>query len=236
MRLDARRRAAFLATRMGAATRTARLAAGLRQADVAERAGIAQSFVSRIERGAGQAASVETWSAVAAAVGTRLAAFLEHAPGASLPRDYEHLKRQRLVVETAANGGWTATVERAIDPTWDHPRSVDIFLERGSGELAVVEVWDLVDDVGAAFRGLDAKVGRIARDRPQANVAGLIVVRGTATNRRLVREFGAVFRAHFPASSAAWLAALTGVSRRMPADAGFIWTDVGGTRLMAARL
>ena len=219
---------------MGVAARTARLGAGLRQADVADRAGLTQSFLSRIERGHGTAASLETWAAVAAALGTQLAAFLERAPGTTLPRDYEHLKRQQLVISVASLGAWAATVEHAIDLTWERPRSIDVLLTRAN-EIAVVEVWDLLDDVGRAFRGLDAKVARVGREHAAERVSGLMLVRRTTTNRRLVREFAALFRSHLPASSARWLSALS-TDTPMPDEPGLAWTDVLGARLVVARL
>jgi transcriptional regulator with XRE-family HTH domain len=235
-RIEARRRAAFLAGRLGIGAKGARLSAALRQTDVSRQAGISQSFLSRIERGHGQQASLETWASVAAATGHQLAAFIERVPGTTLPRDYEHLKRQQLVITTARSGGWTATVEQAIDADWERPRSIDVVLTRGSrGEVAVVEIWNLVDDVGAAFRGLDAKVARIRRERG-ATTSALMVIRGTRRNRTLVREFRSLFRAQFPASSASWLAALIAPDKPMPVTLGLVWTDVAGTRMLVARL
>jgi hypothetical protein len=198
-----------------------------------------------MERGTGQSASIETWAAVAAASGARLVCFLEELPGATRPRDYEHLKRQQLIAGIAATGGWRATAEQPVDPSWRRSRSVDVLLERPARhEIAVIEVVDWFDDVGAAWRGLDAKVATVGRDRasielaggPPTKVAGLLVIRGTRRNRLLVREFSMLFRTHFPARSRAWLAALQDPGRPMPAQPGFLWTDVHGSRLIAARL
>jgi hypothetical protein len=189
-----------------------------------------------MERGLGQQASVETWASIAAATGHQLAAFIERVPGTTLPRDYEHLKRQQLVIATARHGGWTAAVEQAIDPDWERPRSIDVVLTRAArGEIAVVEVWNLVDDVGAAFRGLDGKVARMTRQHGPAT-GGLMVIRATRRNRALVHDFRALFRAQFPASSAAWLAALMARDKPMPATHGLLWTDVAGSRLLVPRL
>lgn len=141
--------------------------------DVADGAGVSQAWLSRMERGLGQAASLETWASVAAAVSQQLVAFLEDAPGADRPRDYEHLKRQQLVIETATQGGWRAIPELAIDPAWTHSRSVDVLLERPSSrESIVVEAWDFFDDVGAAVRGLDGKIATLVRMHQQREAAG----------------------------------------------------------------
>lgn len=245
VRIEGRRRATDLASRLGVGLREARRGAALRQADVSSAAGVSQSWVSRMERGAGHTASIETWAAVAAASGAQLVCFLEEQPGATRPHDYQHLRRQQLIASVAARGGWRATAERAVDPSWRRSRSIDVLLERKSRhEIAVVEVVDWFDDVGAAWRGLDAKVATVARDRasvelaggPRTRVAGLLLIRGTRRNRLLVREFSVLFRTHFPARSRAWLEALQEPNRPMPAQTGFLWTDVGGSRLIAARL
>ena len=134
------------------------------QRDVAHRAGISQPRLSEIERGRGATASVETWACLAAAVGEQFVAFLERAPGADLPRDIEHLRRQSALIELAGRGGWAALPELAIDDGAVRSRSIDVALVRpASGEAVAVEVWDWFDDVGASLRGLDAKVAALER-------------------------------------------------------------------------
>jgi hypothetical protein len=104
-------------------------------------------------------------------------------------------------------------------------------------EVAIVEIWDLILDGGAAMRGLEAKVHAMrARLGGDWHVQGLLVVRGTKRNRALVRELAPLFAARYPASSTAWLAALEDPARPMPGAAGFAWTSVSGDRLVAARL
>jgi hypothetical protein len=138
-----------------------------------------------------------------------------------------------------------ATVEHGLDPARERPRSIDVRLDRDrTSETAVVEIWDWFDDVGAAWRGLDAKVEAVRRDHAAGElmgsnrwrVSGLIVVRATRRNRALVREFAPLFRARFPASGRQWLGAVRSQSVTMPGAAGFVWTDVRGTRLYEARL
>jgi transcriptional regulator with XRE-family HTH domain len=160
-RLRARRRTAEIAHRLGTMLREARRSMGLRQVDVAERAGVTQSWVSRMERGHGWTASLETWAAVAEAASVRLVTFLEAIPGADRPRDYEHLKRQQLIIDLARRGGWTAIPEATLERDRGRlfPRSVDVRLRRtATGERAVVEIWDLFDDVGAAIRSFEGKL------------------------------------------------------------------------------
>ncbi len=186
-----------------------------------------------------------TWAAAAEAVGEQLVAFLEHIPGASLPRDYEHLKRQQLVVSAAMKGGWEPMPESPIDPNVIRSRSIDVFLtRRHRREAAAVEIWDWFNDVGAAMRGLNDKVAAVRRslgpegdDRDALwSISGLWVVRGTQRNRQLVRELGNLFAAKFSGSARAWLGALGDSAAAMPTGSGFLWTDVAGTRLMEVRL
>jgi transcriptional regulator with XRE-family HTH domain len=236
-------RARSLASRLGTGLREMRLRAGLRQADVAERARLSQSLVSRLERGRGADTSIETWAIVAAAIGEQLAAFLERIPGADPPRDLEHLRRQRLVIEVSSPGGWIARPERSIDEAAVRSRAIDVVLLRPEHREAVaVEVWDLVTDAGSAMRslgdkihGLDRQLAREYGPDPRWSVRGLWVVRGTNRNRRLVAEFRSVFAARFPASSAEWLRALGDPTTPMPGQDGLCWTDVSGTRLLAWR-
>ena len=237
--LQARLRAKSMAQRLGVGLRDARLRAGRLQREVSAIAGVSQSWVSRMERGQGQGAALETWAAVTAAVDEQLVAYLERAPGATLPRDHTHLKGQELVVRTAKSGGWRPMPEAALDPTAYRSRSVDVLLARRERrEIAVVEIWDWFDDVGAALRSLDGKVAaasRVEREGVHAG-AGLWVVRATRRNRDLVADLHAMFAAKFPGTAAAWLRALGDPSRPMPAENGLVWTDNRATRLFASRL
>ena len=230
-------RADAIARRVGIGLKEARLAQRLRQADVALEAGITQPYYSRIERGLEAGATLETLSACASAMNVQLAAFVEAMPGASLPKDIEHLRRQNLVVAMAKAGGWTAIPEAALDEgRWS--RSIDVLLSRAARrEAAVVEIWDLLLDGGEAMRGLTAKVQALRERLGDAwRVQGLLVVRGTHRNRALVRELRPLFAARYPASSAEWLKAVGDQATAMPAAAGFAWTSVDGSRLLAARL
>ena len=191
-----------------------------------------------MERGHGGGASIETWATVAAAVGDQLVGYLERAPGANLPRDHAHLRGQELVIRAAHSGGWRTMPEAPIDPMSQRSRSVDVLLARdGRGECVVVEVWDWIDDVGAAMRSFDRKIATAAQSPAMpGRVNGLWVVRGTRRNRALVTELHSLFAAKFPSSSSAWLRALSDPEGPMPREVGFVWADVRATRLIRARL
>jgi transcriptional regulator with XRE-family HTH domain len=236
-RITGRRRSGYLAHRLGTGLRESRIALRLTQAEASERAGVSQPFWSRLERGGAGTASLETLAACAAAVDTQLAAFVEGIPGADLPRDMEHLRRQQLVIAVARGGGWIAQPERPIDPGARRSRSIDVELERTSRrEIAVVEIVDLLADGGETMRGLADKVAAIRRQvGPGWNVSGMLVLRSTSRNRGLVQEFADLFAARFPASSAAWLASLRDPARPMPGSDGMAWTSVKGDRLFPSR-
>jgi transcriptional regulator with XRE-family HTH domain len=223
---------------VGIGLRESRLSSRLSQAETAARAGVSQPFWSRLERGGAGHATLETLATCAAAVGAQLAAFLEAAPGADLPRDIEHLRRQQLVVSIARQGGWLARPERPIDPASRRSRSIDVELQRSvHREIAVVEIVDLLSDGGDAMRGLADKVAAVRRAVGlDWTVSGLLVLRATSRNRGLVRELADLFAARFPSSSWAWINALHNENARMPASDGFAWSSVAGDRLIAARL
>ncbi|MHB8892993.1 MAG: helix-turn-helix domain-containing protein [Candidatus Limnocylindrales bacterium] len=237
-RRRARSRAEYVARRIGTGFRDARLAQGLRQVDVALAAAISQPFYSRIERGLELGVSLLTLMACASALKVQLAAFVEALPGASLPRDIEHLRRQSLLVAIASRGGWLAAPEALLTNDGPRPRSIDVLLTRAERrEAAVVEIWDLLLDGGDAMRVLDAKVlATQARLGPEWRVGGLLLLRRTSRNRTLVRGLAPLIVARFPASSGVWLRALATPGVPMPEGAGFAWTNVRGDRLVALRL
>lgn len=236
-RMRGRERSAYLSRRIGVAIRDARRRAGLAQWQVGAMAGISQSFVSRIERGHGSTASLETLAACAAAVGLQLAAFVELAPGVDPPRDVEHVRRQDLLIRLASEGGWSARPEHPIDPEAARSRSVDVLLQRREArEAAVVEIVDLLTDVGAEMRELADKVAAIRRGLGDSwTVRGLLLLRATRGNRRVVREASALFAARFGATGGAWMTALRS-GARLPGADGLLWTSVRGDRIFPARL
>lgn len=233
-----RARAAYVTKRLGVGLRDGRIAAGLPQREVAARAGVSQPEIAKLEGGGGSDTGIDTWAACGAAVGLQLAAFFEASPGADVPRDIEHLKRQNLVIATSAVGGWRAEPEAALPGDGPRPRSIDVLLTRAARrEAAVVEVWDLVLDGGQVMRSLEAKVlATRARLGTEWRVEGLLIVRGTQRNRRLISGLAALFAARYPASSHAWLRALGERAVPMPDAGGLAWTDVRGECLLPSRL
>ena len=234
----ARNRGRYLAERIGRALREARTGSGRLQRDIAERAGISQSYYSRIERGFGGDSSLHTLAACALACDAQLAAFIEALPGATLPHDIEHARRQQAIIALALQGGWRAMPERAIDPEARRSRSIDVLLERATRrEIAVVEIVDLITDAGATFRGHTDKVNALRREvGPRWTIGGLLVVRATVRNRSVVRQLRDLITARYPGSSIAWLAALRSPDRSMPEADGIAWTGASDPTIRPARI
>jgi hypothetical protein len=143
----------------------------------------------------------------------------------------EHLRRQSAVIDRAAVGGWAPAPEMPVT-RGGSGAVIDILLTRASRrEAAVVEVWDLLLDVGAAFRSYDDKLAAVRMRLPGWTVSGAWVLRGTRRNRTLVAELAPLFVARFPGDGASWLAALDGPTSALPPDAALLWTDVAAAAL-----
>jgi transcriptional regulator with XRE-family HTH domain len=234
------RHAGDVAERVGKMLRDARRGRGQTQAEASLRAGISQSAWSRLELGDPRA-PLGTWERAASAVGGALDAFIRQASRADQPRDAVHLRHQELVIRTALPGGWRAMPEAPIDREARSSRSADVLLQRGR-EYALVEVWDWFEDVGAALRDFDRRLDAVERfavarmtDDVLPRCAGCWVVRATQRDRQLAHDHRHLFAARFPASGAAWLAALVNRKAAMPTDPALLWVSVRGDRLFPAR-
>jgi transcriptional regulator with XRE-family HTH domain len=239
------RRADELARYLGRGLRDARRSVGATQADVARAAAISRSLVSKIERGLAADASLMTWARTAQAIGVDVRAYVAGATATDGPRDAVHLRAQELIARSATAGGWQAHPERAIDLDPGRSRAADLVLTRGI-KVVLVEVYDWLPDVGDAFRSWDRKLASVERraialapavdGATEVCTCGIWILRATRTNRRLVAAHRTVFRARFPGSAAAWLAALERADRPMPKEPALVWITVAGDRLVPARL
>ena len=176
LQVSADRRAAGLAATLGRAIRDARHEHGLRQVDVAARAAIAQSTESEMECGHGADVSLLVWIRTAYACGTDLRAYLERISASTQPRDAVHLRHQELVARLASAGSWRPMPEAQLDVDPTRSRSADLLLRR-PGEAALFEIWDAFEDVGAAFRSWDRRLGRLREreaGRPRSSEVGML--------------------------------------------------------------
>lgn len=237
-----------LMRKLGLMLKDGRRRSRARQLDASAKAGISRSEWSGLELGR-KSATLATWNRAAFAVGGSLEAYLKQASAADRPRDAVHLRHQELVIRTALGGGWQALPEEPIDREARTSRAADVLLNRrskadGRTEYALCEVWDWLDDVGAAVRDMTRRleavdryaVARMRGDEPLPRVGGFWLVRATQRNRALIAEHRHFFRARFPGSSRAWLAAVTGPQAPLPAQPALLWVAVNGERLFPARL
>jgi transcriptional regulator with XRE-family HTH domain len=153
--------------------REARLAAGLTQASVASRTGLAQAQISRLERGDYPAARVDDLARLAGALGLQLS--LRVYPGPGPLRDAAQLALiSRLRARLHAS--WTVRLEVPIPGRGDL-RAWDLVVAKGNLRIGVEAVTRL-RDIQALLRSVRAKQRDSAVDRV------LIVLADTSTNRR----------------------------------------------------
>lgn len=193
-RLAIRRRVA----EQGHDLREARIAAGLRQSDVARALRTSPSTVGRVERNAAARVAIEELAAHAAAVGLRLSTQLYPAGGRLRDaRQLQMINRYRALV---AAGGWAIALEV---PVGAHPdlRAFDLVLTRASVRVA--------HEFLSRIRDVQAQIRPLLRKQRDARVPRLVlVVAGTHANRRAIDEAGAAIREAFPLKSRSVLSAL----------------------------
>jgi transcriptional regulator with XRE-family HTH domain len=204
------REAQRLAATLGGDIRVARSRRGMSIGDLVRRVGMRQARVGAIERGEGAGAPLRVWAALGLAVGRPLGVSLSRDIRAE-PADAGHLAIQELALRLAHTTGRTGTFELPTRPA-DPRRSIDVGVRDDvTRTLIVVEIWNRLDDLGAAMRRFDlemAEAGALAAARggDAYAVTGCWVLRDTAANRGLVARYASILqaasRAHRSAGSA----------------------------------
>jgi transcriptional regulator with XRE-family HTH domain len=185
--------------RLGLSYRALRIRRGWRQVDLAHRAGVSRSEISRIERGLGAGVAAGILARVAAALDARLDIALRWR-GEGLDRllDAAHAWLVEQVVAMLTAEGWDVAVEVSFAIAGERG-SIDVFARhRSTGALLVVEVKTVVPDSQAMLFVLDRKARlapRIAMERGWAAgpVGRLLVIAEGTTARRRVAALGATF-------------------------------------------
>lgn len=228
-----RREARAIAANLGRDARATRRRRRLTQADLGDLVGIGQSEISHLERGNGAGTSIATWVAIGIALERPIAIGFGRDVGEPL-NDAGHLAAQELVIRLARAAGWRVSFEAPSNPR-DPRHATDLMLER-PGSIILVEIWNRLDDLGAAVRSSDRKVADVGA-RDQASIRSCWLLVDTAANREIVQRYPAILRARFEGSSKAWLDALAG---RLPTPApirpGLLWIDPRTGRLRELRL
>jgi transcriptional regulator with XRE-family HTH domain len=229
------REAQAIAANLGRDAKATRKRRRLTQAELGHLVGLGQSEISHLERGHGARTSIETWIAIGIALRRPISiGFSRDVVDPDL-QDAGHLAAQELTLRLASRAGWQGRFEAPSDP--GAPRhSTDIELSAPDGRLVLVEIWNRLDDLGAAVRSTDRKLadighGRDGRDSVQA--CWLLV--DTSANHEVVRRYPAILQARFGGSSAGWVSALTNGSTA-PTRPGVAWVDVRSGRLRPLRL
>jgi transcriptional regulator with XRE-family HTH domain len=191
--------------RAGRAVRALRLRRGLRQVDVAQRAGVPQATVSLIERGKVTRLQVGTVKAVVEAVGAEWAIDLRWR-GADLDRlmDARHAELVATTMRRLDGCGWTVRPEVSYS-VYGERGSIDILgWHAATHTLLVVEVKTAIGALEEMLRRHDAKArlapGVAARELGwHTKVASrLLVMPDLATPRRHVARADTVLATAYP--------------------------------------
>src|SRR5206468_5642597 len=127
------------------------------------------------------------------------------------PRYACPLAAQKMIQALLHRHGLQADVElptRPANPVF----SIDVALRDATTRtLIIVEIWNRLDDLGAAIRSTNRKVAEadgpavlVARNRPPYQVAACWLLVDTAANRRLVARYPEILGSRFPGSSVGW--------------------------------
>jgi transcriptional regulator with XRE-family HTH domain len=190
--------------RIGRSLRAIRVRLGLRQADVAPRAGCSRSFVSKVERGLARSGDIRRVEMLCVALGADLDVRVRWR-GEGLDRllDEGHATIIDGFLPLLRVAGWAVALEVTFNEFGDRG-SIDVFAWHPSTRsLLVVDIKSVVPDAQGTLAPLDRKVRvapKLARARgwDPATVSRLLVIGDTTTNRERVRRFDELFNAALP--------------------------------------
>jgi transcriptional regulator with XRE-family HTH domain len=218
----------------GRNVRESRLQATQTQQHLAASAGVSESALRRVERGASANISVDTLQRIGFALDRPVTIQLSR--GLAEPVDAGHLAMQELVVRLVGTAGYRPRVElpSVRHGTW---RSSDVAAMRAADHsLLGIECWNTIGDLGAGFRSSDRKRRDLeelaaATWGPGSHRIGICwVIRATRANRALVARYPMLIASRFSGSSAGWVRALA-EGAAAPIGDGLVWCDIGATRI-----
>lgn len=192
------------AVRFGRIVRMLRQRRGWRQVDLAERTGVSQSLVARIERGGATRLTVRRLEAIVEELGARMTVRIDwNGEAADRLLDGDHAALVDVVTTDLRKAEWEAIPEVTFAIGTERG-SIDILAwHDASATLLVIEVKSVVPDVQSLLAVHDRKVrlaDTIARSRGwrPGRIGSLLVIREGSTARRRVAEHAATFSARFP--------------------------------------
>ncbi len=226
---------------LGRELRSSRLRRHLLQASLADRVGISQALLSKMEAGKAIGTAPELWFALAESLGRHLRFEFARDPRSELA-DAGHADIQETLLRLTKRAGWRGGFElrtRAADPS----RSIDVpLLDRVGRRIVIGECWNTFGDLGAAGRSSRQKQSMASEaavalggDDGSYDVGLVWIVRDTRRNRELVTRYEHIFEALLPGSSSAWVKALTVAGAPLPREPGLVWCDLRATRVFARR-
>jgi transcriptional regulator with XRE-family HTH domain len=195
---EARQRARVVRIEVGGAIRNARLAAGLRLADVARAIGKSVAWVSRVERGMVATVTVDELVLLSAAVGLKL--WVSNFAAARAIRDAPQLDLlRRFRARVGELWSWSYEV---IVPIARDQRAADAVI-RCDAVVIMIEAFTRLADAQAQLRSVLLK----SRDMGIGRV--IVVVAATPANRRALLAAADVISTSFPLGTRAVLNALS---------------------------
>lgn len=196
-------------SRVGRSLRALRVRRGLRQQDVAERAGVSRSFVAKLEAGSISTVDVGRIERVCFVLGAELDLRVRwHGEGLDRLLDEAHARLVERVVLRLAAAAWECAVEVSFSEFGERG-SIDVVAWHATTRsVLVVEVKSVIPDAQATIAPLDRKsrlAGKIARDRgwDPTTISRLLAVGENTTSRRRIAALDATFRVAFPVRGAA---------------------------------
>lgn len=183
-------------------------------------------------------APLDLWVRIGLVLARPLAITMSRDVAPPLPDDAGHLIGQEWVIDRARAHARDASFELAVRSGRTAPVADVVVRADADRVLEVVEIWNRLDDLGAATRSSDRKLadaavlGAMAGGDVRPYRVGLCwLLVDTAANRALVARFPAIIAARFPGSSLQLVRAL-GDGGAFPEQPAIAWFD---PRLGAAR-
>ena len=249
LRTDAAIETRRLAASLGSEARATRRRHRQTQARIAGSAGISRARYAELERGDGAMAPLDSWVRVGLALARPLAVGLSRDIQPASPADSGHLAAQEWLIARALEQHRDPSFELPTRPAPDAPVADLCLRDAPQRTLAFIEIWNRLDDLGAATRSSDRKaldahaLAAIAAgpaiaaspsagftadpsadpERPYRVAVGWVLV-DTAANRRLVAAYPAILRARFPGSSVELVRALSH-GEAFPDEPAIAWFD-----------
>jgi transcriptional regulator with XRE-family HTH domain len=190
--------------RLGLQFRALRRRAGLTQDQLAIRAGVSRSLISRVERGLIAGIAHRRMRQVATALGATLDYYLRF-QGEALDRmlDEAHAELVDAAVALYRQAGWEVAVEVSFAVGGERGSVEVLAWHPPTGAVAANEIKSAVPDSQAAIHVLDRKARlalRIAREWgwTGTSVSRVLVVGESRTSRRRVERHAELFGAAFP--------------------------------------